>query len=354
MTVLSVDHHASRHARMREFAHTGMRACRICQINAACFRREIMPENQDDVGAGVLIAVGNQKGGVGKTTNTVHVAAALGLRGRRCLIIDLDPTGGATKHLGVPQDSYAGTLELLTTDESIESLVVTERMPEGVHLVPARPQLTELDSQLSKFVDRTTILERPIREARRLYDFVFLDTSPSPAATTTVAAYATAEWFLLSAFPHPLSLSGLSDAFKDIADARHQRNPNLEVLGIIFSNVDRRATRLRAELEKVVNDAMPDRSFRSTISQAVILPELSGRGKTVYQIPSFTRIPAAHQYMLLACEIEHRVQNRESFLKGDAGPVIVDWPLYDYDLAIPGPKNRLEIGPPSELEAVNG
>ena len=313
-----------------------------------------MTDNADEVGEGVLIAVGNQKGGVGKTTNTVHIAAALGLRGRRCLIIDLDPTAGATKHLGVPQESFVGTLELLTTDESIESLVVTERMPEGVHLIAARPQLNELDSLLSKFVDRTRILERPIRQARQLYDFIFLDTCPHPAATTTVAAYATAEWFLLSAFPHPLSLSGLSDAFKDIADARHHRNPNLEVLGIVFGNVDRRATRLRAELERVVNDAMPDRTFRSTISQAVILPELSGRGKTVYQIPSCTKIPAAHQYMLLACEIEHRVQNRESFLKGEAGPVIVDWPPYDYDLALPGPKDRLEIAAPRELEAMNG
>src|SRR5207253_9024631 len=91
---------------------------------------------------GILVAVGNQKGGVGKTTNTVHIAAALGQRGYRCLIIDLDPTAGATKHLGIPENSFAGSLELLSTDETIESLVITDKMPKGVGLIPSRPQLS--------------------------------------------------------------------------------------------------------------------------------------------------------------------------------------------------------------------
>ena len=85
---------------------------------------------------GVLIAVGNQKGGVGKTTNTVHIAAALGERGYKSLIIDLDPAAGATKHLGVPVQSFAGTLEMFTTRETPRTLALTEDMPHGVHLIP--------------------------------------------------------------------------------------------------------------------------------------------------------------------------------------------------------------------------
>jgi chromosome partitioning protein len=265
---------------------------------------------------GILIAVGNQKGGVGKTTNSVNIAAALGQGGYRCLIIDLDPAAGATKHLGVPQNSYAGTLELLTTDESIEHLAISDRMPRGVQLIPSRPQLSELHTQLSKFVDRTKILERPLAEARSRYDFVFLDTAPAAGDITTVAAYSTAEWFLLSAFPHPLSLGGLTEAFKDIADVRRQRNPLLEVLGVVFTNVDGRATKLRAELEAVVNEALPGRRFDTSISQAVILPELSGKGKTVFQVPGFTKLKVANQYLRLAAEIEHRVLHREAFLNG--------------------------------------
>jgi chromosome partitioning protein len=251
-----------------------------------------------------------------KTTNTVHIAAGLGQKGYRCLIFDLDPAAGATKHLGVPENSFAGSLELLTTDETVESLAISERMPKGVHLIPSRPQLAELDTLLSKFADRTTILERPLELARKLYDFIFLDTSPSAAVTTTVAAYSTAEWFLLSAFPHPLSLGGLTEALNDIADVRRHRNPRLEVLGVVLTNVDGRATKLRAQLEDVVNQALPRRRFETSISQAVLLPDLSGRGKTLFQLPGFARIRVAQQYMRLGAEIEHRVWNREAFLAG--------------------------------------
>jgi chromosome partitioning protein len=270
---------------------------------------------------GVGIAVGNQKGGVGKTTNSVHLAAAFGLAGYRCLIIDLDPAAGATKHLGVAVNSFAGALELLTASEQLSNLVITDRLPKGVALIPSRAQLAELDTLLSKFVDRTTILDRPLAEARTRYDFVFLDTPPSAAATTTVAAYASAEWFLLSAFPHPLSLGGLTEAFNDIADVRRRRNPRLEVLGVVFTNVDGRATRLRGELETVVNDALPGRRFETCISQAVILPELSGRGRTLFQVPNFTKLKVATQYLRLAAEIEHRVRNRDAFLAGTLSPL---------------------------------
>src|SRR5262249_26448503 len=146
---------------------------------------------------GAVIAVGNQKGGVGKTTNTCHLAAALGEKGYRALIVDLDPGAGATKHLGIPVQSFAGTLELLTTSETVETLAITEGMPRGVHLVPSRTQLSELDSLLSKFVDRTRILDRPIEFARRHYDLILLDTPPWAGPTTTVSAYSVAEWFLL-------------------------------------------------------------------------------------------------------------------------------------------------------------
>lgn len=76
---------------------------------------------------GVTIGIGNQKGGVGKSTTTVHLAAALGEKGYRCLVIDLDPSAGATKHLGIPPNSFAGTLELLTTAEPPERLAINRR-----------------------------------------------------------------------------------------------------------------------------------------------------------------------------------------------------------------------------------
>jgi chromosome partitioning protein len=266
---------------------------------------------------GVLIAVGNQKGGVGKTTNTVHLAAALGEQGHRCLILDLDPTAGATKHLGVPVQRYAGTLELLTTEETPAALALAEGLPRGVHLIPARPQLAELDTLLSKFVERTRILDRAVALARPHYDFVFLDTPPSAGATTTVAAYAVAEWFLLSAFPHPLSLGGLNEALKDIADVRRQRNPDLEVLGVVLTCVDLR-TNLLPQLQALVSQELPGRAFRTLITQATAVPVCSGEGRTLFDSKVYAGHKVADQYRALAREVAWRVRNRDRFLAGGA------------------------------------
>ncbi|MBL9149866.1 MAG: ParA family protein [Phycisphaerae bacterium] len=271
-----------------------------------------------------MITVGNQKGGVGKSTHSVHLAAALGKRGRRCLLIDLDPAAGSTKHLGVPVNSFAGTLELLTTDETIESLAVVEGMPDNVALIPARPQLSEIESLLSKYVDRTCILDRALDAARARFDVVILDTGPSAAFCTTVAAYSSSDWFLLSAFAHPLSLGGLTEALADIADVRRARNGSLEVLGVVFTAVDRRATRLRGQLEEVVARALPGRRFETAIPQAIVIPEASGRGRTLFQMPRWELIPSAIEYLRLAAEVEHRINNREDFLRGTLEPPDLD------------------------------
>jgi chromosome partitioning protein len=261
-----------------------------------------------------VITLGNQKGGVGKSTNTTHLAAALAERGYLCLIIDLDPAAGATKHLGIPVQSFAGTLELLTTNETPQTLAITEGTPKGVHLIPSRTQLSELDSLLSKFVDRTRILERPIELSRPHYDFIFLDTPPSAGATTTVAAYSIADWFLLSAFPHPLSIAGLNEAFRDILDVRARRNPRLEVLGVILSCVDTR-TNLAREVEELVSRELPGRAFKTIISQATALPVVSGKGKTLFDSKLYAKHKVTEQYRSLAAEVEYRVLNREAFLQ---------------------------------------
>lgn len=265
---------------------------------------------------GVSLACGNQKGGVGKSTVAVHLAAALGLEGYQCLVVDLDPAAGATRHLGVPEASFAGTLELLTTDEHLAALVIEQDMPRNVHLVPARGQLAELDSLLSKFVDRTRILDRMLSHARECYDFIIFDTSPSAGATTTIAAYAACEWFLLTAFPHPLSFAGLTEACRDIRDVRQYRNPDLEVLGVVFNNVDPRARLLRIDLESLVEELLPGRRFKTTISQAVILPHLSGMGRTLFQEDNWRKLVPARQYHRLAAEVLHRVQHRDEFIHG--------------------------------------
>lgn len=264
---------------------------------------------------GSVIAVGNQKGGVGKSTNTVHLAAALGEKGYRCLVVDLDPTAGSTKLLGVGTDEYSGTFELLTGEETSESLAIEEGMPPGVHLIPARIQLAALETELNRnrFSEKTKILTEPLRQARKVYDFVFLDTPPSPGDITTVAAYATADWFLLSVFPQPLAIGGLCDAINDIALVRKSSNRSLEVLGVIICAV-KRSSSLWMEIDQVIKSHFPGRGFKTTISQSVVLERLSGEGKTLFQDKRLAKHKCADEYRALAAEIEERVANRDRFI----------------------------------------
>lgn len=272
---------------------------------------------------GTVIAVGNQKGGVGKSTNTVHLAAALGEKGYRCLVIDLDPTAGSTKLLGVGTEEYSGTFELLSGEETVESLAIEEGMPAGVHLIPARIQLASLETELNRnrFSEKTKVLADPLRAARKLYDFIFLDTPPSPGDIATVAAYASADWFLLSVFPQPLAIGGLCDAINDIALVRRTSNRNLEVLGVIICAVKRNSSLWR-EIDALIQAHFPGRGFKSTISQSVVLERLSGEGKTLFQDKRLAKHKCAEEYRALAGEIESRVLNREKFIaaRPHAGP----------------------------------
>ena len=307
--------------------------------------REHAPTHHDPLAT--TIVIGNQKGGVGKSTNACHLAAALGERGRLVLLIDLDPHAGATKHLGVHPASYAGTLELLCGEDDLASLAISEGMPDGVELVAARTELAELDKRVSKFVDTTRLLETPLRSARKTYDYILLDTPPAARSIATIAAYSEAEWILLSAFPHHLSVEGLTEAFRDINDVRRFRNHKLEVLGILLSCVDRRVRRSREEVERLVATALPGRELDTSISQAVVLPESSAMGQTVFQRYECRGHLVVRQYRRLAAEVEHRVANRPQFLAGQLDPLAFRIPKKVRSLVSPA----VDLLPPLEVNA---
>lgn len=267
-------------------------------------------------GKGVVVGVGNQKGGVGKTTTTVHVAAALGELGYKVLCIDADPAAGTTKHLGIPEKSFAGTFELITrVDSDPASLAVEDGMPKNVSVIPSRTELSEVETYVSKFVDTKDLFRQPLDKARALYDVILIDTPPSARFPTTVSTYVAADWFLLSAFPHALAIYGLNEALADIADVRAQRNPELEILGVVITGVDGRTKGWR-EIDGLIKDNMPGRAFNTLISRAEVVVKASEKGKTVFQMRQFQNHKVVEQYRELTREIEWRIMNREEFLAG--------------------------------------
>jgi chromosome partitioning protein len=273
-------------------------------------------EEKENVRDTVIIAVGNQKGGVGKTTNTIHLANALAERGRRCLIIDLDMTSGATKALRAPTEGWNSSFELLTGTESAEDTIITDVEPEvplpaNVHLVPSSRKLAELDLFLAQnpWVVHQDLLIEPARVLRGRYDYVFLDTPPQKTKTT-IPALKVADFAILSAMPDHLAVSALGEALQDIATAQRHANPMLMLLGVVVCAIPKPRTRLARQLLAYVERTCVDPrgatlKFTTEISRSVVVQEAQRMGRTVLQYQPNHAV--AGEYRALADEVEQRL-----------------------------------------------
>jgi chromosome partitioning protein len=270
-----------------------------------------------------VITVGMQKGGVAKTTNTLHLAVALAQRGRRCLVWDVDVNHGATKRLNIPPEAFAGTIHILTGDIEVEEAVlgfddedVDIALPENLDFIAASRDLERLDQELAranKFYNPNDVLKPHIAKLRALgkYDYVLLDTGPS-AHTTTRAAYLVADYFILSIIPEKAAVDAIPDALQDIKDATQSGlNPHLHLLGVILSCMDRRVTLARRYEEFIAErfraaNAEPMK-FKTTIGRAAAIGRAAVHGKTVLEAEPTHEV--AQQFRDLALEVEERIHN---------------------------------------------
>ena len=286
---------------------------------------------------GIIIALGNQKGGVGKTTNTVHIARALAEKGRKVLIIDLDMNHGATQHFGFKNpEFYLGANELLLAAEPAKNIIfsvqevdpdtgeIVVELPQNIDLIPASRRLEGIDKALeqkSKFATPKDALSVPLQEIKSEYDYILLDTAPN-ATLPTLAAYMCADYFILSAIPDPFAIAGLADALKDLQDAQSRGNPNLSLLGVILSGVDTR-TSLANSLAHYVDEAFStgqgSGKFSTNIARSTVIPQSQKVGKTLFETAPTHKV--TDQYRHLASEVEERIklaeiQNSRSVVNG--------------------------------------
>jgi chromosome partitioning protein len=269
-----------------------------------------------------VIAVGNQKGGVGKTSNTVHLATALAELGRTCLVWDLDVNCGSTQHFGIPDNmAILGTYEVLMGAEQPDEVIVRQgdleevELPDNLHLLPARRNLEFIDQalvgKLGRFSDLGSVLKKPLQSLQGKYDYIFLDTAPN-LTTPTIAAYKSAEFFLLSAMPETFAVQGLNNALKDIQSVReHGGNGRLTLIGVVLSNVDGRLTRLARELLNYVEETFAQtppwmRKYETTISRTTIIPAAQKVGRTIFQTEPHHKV--TEQFRALAKEFEGRMR----------------------------------------------
>jgi len=258
------------------------------------------PPVLDHHGPARILAMCNQKGGVGKTTSTINLGAALAETGRRVLLVDLDPQGALSVGLGVNPLQLDRTVYnlLMERDVSVDDVMLTTAIP-GMDLLPSNIDLSAAEIQLVNEVAREQTLLRALTPVLGDYDVVLMDCQPS-LGLLTVNALTAAHGVIIPLECEYFALRGVALLISTIDKIKERLNPQLEVEGILATMYDARTLHGREVLARVV-EAFGDRVFHTVINRTVRFPEgtVAGEPITTYAPSS----PGAQAYRDLAREV---------------------------------------------------
>lgn len=248
---------------------------------------------------GRVIAIANQKGGVGKTTTATNLSACLAEKGKKILAIDVDPQGNMSSALGINKNSVENTIYELILGECTFEECLQKNTIENLSVIPSNVNLAGAEIELIGIEDKEYILKNHIDKIRDEYDFVIIDCPPS-LNTLTVNAMTTADTVLVPIQCEFFALEGLSQLIHTINLVRERLNPNLEIEGVVFTMFDAR-TNLSLQVVENVKENLQQTVYKSIIPRNVRLAEAPSHGKPINLYDS--KSAGAEAYRELAEEV---------------------------------------------------
>jgi chromosome partitioning protein len=248
-----------------------------------------------------IIAVLNQKGGVGKTTTTINLAAYLARSGKSVLVCDIDPQGNSTSGLGVEKNKLDSTLYDVLFSRAEANKTIKEIDGKGIFLLPSNANLAGAEVELVQTEHREQKLRQILVNLD--YDYVLIDCPPS-LGLLTINALTAAQEVLIPVQAEYYALEGLSQLLSVITHVRQGLNPNLNILGVVITLYDNRTSlseQVKAEIERYFGAKV----FKTVIPRNVRLAEAPSFGKTIAEHDKWSK--GARAYKALAREVEKRV-----------------------------------------------
>jgi chromosome partitioning protein len=253
-----------------------------------------------------ILAIANQKGGVGKTTTSVNLGASLAQKGRRVLVVDMDPQANATSGLGMPRGSVQeGIYEALALDRPLRELTQLTEV-NNLWLVPATRELAGAEIELVGLEEREVRLRRVLAPVVDRYDYVVLDCPPS-LGLLTLNCLVAASAVVIPMQCEYYALEGLSRLVETIDHVKADLNPALELSGIVLTMVDPRMN-LTQQVADEVRAHFRDKVYTTSIPRNVRLSEAPSHGKPILLYDQ--RSTGSQSYLALASEVLHRDKPR--------------------------------------------